>query len=119
MDILLTTGSMLIEFGLLTLLAYLIVTKPTKRSLVAPVLGAVTPMVLFLIIGVIDHYIFPSEEPSMFLASFAMGLFLYCILAGIGFLLGLFLPKAVGLRWRYIIAFFLGPTIGWGLITAW
>ncbi|WP_444914440.1 hypothetical protein [Microbulbifer sp. TRSA007] len=119
MDTFLTIGSMLIEFGLPALLVYLILKKPAKRSLLVPVLGAVTPMVLLLIVGTIDHYVFPSEEPSMFMAAFAMSLFIYCILAGVGFLLGLFLPKTVGLRWRYIVGFLLGPAFGLGLIAAW
>jgi hypothetical protein len=119
MDTLLTFGSMLIEFGLPAFLIYLILKEPAKRRLLVPVLGAVTPMLLVLIVGTIDHYVFPSEQPSMFMAAFAMGLFLYCVLAGMGFLLGLFLPKAVGLCWRYIIAFLLSPTFGLGLIATW
>ncbi len=119
MDKFLTIGSVLIEFGLPALLVYLIVKQPTKRNLLVPVLGAVTPMVLFLVVGTIDYYLFPTEEPSMFIGAFSIGLFIYCALAIVGLLVGIFLPKTVKLRWRYIIAFLLGPAFGWGLISAW
>ena len=119
MDTFLTIGAMIIEFGLPAVLMYFIIKKPAKRHLLVPVLGAVSPMVLVLLIGTIDHYVFPSEQPSMFMAVFAMGLFIYCFMAIVGLLVGCFLPSTVNLRWRYIIAFLLGPAFSWGLVATW
>ena len=116
MDTYLTIGAILIEFGLPIALIYFSITLPSKRKIFIPILGAVTPMVLYLIIGTIDYTFITTEENSMFMAGFVMGFFIYCLLAFTGFILGVALPKSINLYWRYAIAFVLGPVCGWGFL---
>jgi len=116
MDNYLTSGAIVIEFGLPAALIYVATKKPNARKIVAPVVGALTPLLLFYIVGGVSHALRQEEEPSMFMAVFVMSFFPYCVMAVAGAALGIFLPKNLRLKWRYVVAFFLGPAVGLGLV---
>lgn len=116
MDTYLTLGAIVIEFGLPAALIYVGAKKPNARKIVAPVVGALTPLLLFYVVGGVSHVLRQEEGPSMFMAVFVMSFFPYCVLAVAGAALGIFLPKNLRLKWRYVVAFFLGPAVGLGLV---
>lgn len=116
MDIYFTIGAILIELGLPAVLIYIAAKKPSARYVIVPVVGAISPLLLVYVLGGATHLLFPPDKPSMFIAIFAMSFLPYCVSAGAGTAVGLFLPKEVKLHWRYLIAFFLASAVGLGLI---
>ena len=104
------------EFGFPLVLIFLAVKIKSKRHLLVPTIGAVTPFSLFMLIGLIDYYFLAQSEESMYLAGFIMGLFLYILSAFFGFLAGLFTPKKVNSIWRYFIGLLVGPGISYILV---
>lgn len=116
MDTYLTLGAIVVEFGLPAALIYVAAKKPNARKIVAPVVGALTPLLLVYVVGGVSHILRQEGEPSIFMAVFVMSFFPYCVLAVAGAALGIFLPKNLRLQWRYLAALFLGPAVGLGLV---
>ena len=109
---LLTIGAVLFELGLPVALIYLCFKFTGKRKILIPIIGAITPVFLFLIVGSIVELLSLNEQPSMWWAAFIMSLFVYIILALVGLAVGLLLLSSVSLNRRFGIAFCIGPACG-------
>ena len=119
MDKYLTIGAAIVEIGLPISLIYFSFKVPTKKYIFVPILGSITPMLLVFVYGSIDYLFVVSDEPSMFLAIFSMGFLVYCLLAVVGFLVGLILPNSINLYWRFGIGLLVAPLFGLGFIAIW
>ncbi|WP_425221787.1 hypothetical protein [Pseudomonas sp.] len=116
MDYYLTIIVILFEFGLPFVLAYMALEKVEFRRVIVPVVGAVSPFLLVYIVGSITHILFPPDELSMFEAIFIMSFLPYLVFLAIGLALGMFLPKSMPLRSRYLVSFLTAPAVGLGLV---
>ena len=119
MEIYLTAGALLVELGVPVLLIYLSLKRSSKKHIFLPMLGAVTPLLLFYFFGAIDYFVLNPDEPSMYMATFIMTFAVYCLLLLVGFLLGVFLPVSISSNWRYFIGCIFGPVCGMGLSILW
>jgi len=115
-DTYLIVGALFIELGIPALLIFLLLKLPNKKPIFLPMIGAVTPLLMFYLFGAVDHFVLNPDEQSMYIAGFAMTFAAYCLMLLVGFLVGVFLPASISSNWRYFIGCVSGPLCTWGFL---
>ena len=112
----LTIGAAFFELGLPVVLVWLCFRYESRRRLLVPIIGAITPLLLFLVVGSVVEFLSSEAQSSMWWAVFLMSLFVYLLLALVGLVLGVVLTPSVGLRKRFGCALFIGPVCALGFL---
>jgi hypothetical protein len=106
------------ELGLPLILIYFCSAFPGKRPLWVPMLGAITPIIMFFGFTTFGYFFLNKDEFSFsFFAQWQMGYFVYCLLLLLGLIMGIALQTQFNLYWRYGLAFVFAPLIAWGFLT--
>jgi len=112
--------AIILEIAFPAILAALYFARKNTRKYLAPVFGAITPLLLFYLFITFSYYFISREENAFaFGAMWLYSFFPYCVLVLIGLLVAACTRKINSNYKRYFIGLLVGPLtatlMNWGL----